>query len=124
MFTFDNGEFEMRFIDSNYRSEGISWYLRGWKLESKSVESAQEEIITVVNHILSNDKAFKEFMEWNIKFRDEMDLNERHGSLVYVTNNGEYRYKYNDINRGGLADHYLKWLDVTAKPLSSLLNVK
>lgn len=77
MFTFDNGEFEMRFIDSNYRSEKISWYLRGWKLESKSVESAQEEIINFVNHLLSNDKAFKEFMEWNIQFRDEMDSNER-----------------------------------------------
>ena len=123
MFTFDNGEFEMRFIDSNYRSEGISWYLRGWKLESKSVESAQEEIINFVNHMLSNDKAFKEFMEWNIQFRDEMDSNERYGSVAYI-NNGEIRFKYNDINRGGLADHYLKWLDVNARPLSSLLNVK
>lgn len=123
MFTFDNGEFEMRFIDSNYRSEKISWYLRGWKLESKSVESAQEEIINFVNHMLSNDKAFKEFMEWNIQFRDEMDSNERYGSVAYI-NNGEIRFKYNDINKGGLADHYLKWLDVNARPLSSLLNIK
>lgn len=123
MFTFDNGEFEMRFIDSNYRSEKISWYLRGWKLESKSVESAQEEIINFVNHMLSNDKAFKEFMEWNIQFRDEMDSNERYGSVAYI-NNGEIRFKYNDINRGGLTDHYLKWLDVNARPLSSLLNIK
>ena len=120
MFTFDNGEFEMRFIDSNYRSEKRDWYLRGWKLESKSVESAQEEIINFANHILSNDKAFKEFMEWNIQFRDEMDSTERYGSLAYI-NNGEYKLKYNDYNRGGFADHYLKWLDVTAKPLSSLL---
>jgi hypothetical protein len=123
MFTFDNGEFEMRFIDSNYRSEKISWYLRGWKLESKSVESAQEEIINFVNHMLSNDKAFKEFMEWNIQFRDEMDSNERYGSVAYI-NNGEIKFKYNNINQGGLADHYLKWLDVNARPLSSLLNIK
>lgn len=123
MFTFDNGEFEMRFIDSNYRSEKRNWYLRGWKLESKSVESAQEEIINFVNHILSNDKAFKEFMEWNIQFRDEMDSTKNYGSLAYI-NNGEHMFKYNDYNRGGFTNQYLKWLDVTARPLTSLLNVK
>lgn len=123
MFTFDNGEFEMRFIDSNYRSEKRNWYLRGWKLESNSVESAQEEIINFVNHILSNDKAFDEFMEWNIQFRDEMDSTENYGSLAYI-NNGEHMFKYNDYNRGGFTDKYLKWLDVTARPLTSILNVK
>ena len=123
LFVFDNGEFELRFIDSKYRSDKRDWYLRGWKLESNSAEAAQEEIKNFVNHILSNDKAFKEFMEWNIKFRDEMDSTERGGSLEY-TNNGKRMSKYNDINRGGFTDHYLKWLEITARPLSSLLNIK
>ena len=122
-FEYEKNDLSIKFIDSKYRTLKRNWNLNGWKTESNSIESVQKELITVINHILSNDNAFKEFMEWNIKFRDEMDSTEDAGSLEY-NDNGKRMAKYNDFNRGGFTDDYLKWLKINARPLTSLLNIK
>jgi hypothetical protein len=115
-----SSDLSMKFIDSKYKMPNKWCDIDCWKLESPG--NAKDEIIKVFNHLVTNEKAMKEFIEYSINF--SWDLNSVDGNTkMYRTskNSDEHKLKMKDRY---YTQEYLKWLEMSARPLTSLLKIK